>query len=86
MSQGEDARGPWNKGQGPWPKGEEWHYVEEPRAYVDETDGLVNASTEGNGVDRKKLDKVERDLGKQRKREAKPVPGKNAWSSYAEQE
>lgn len=86
MSQGEDARGPWNQNQGPWPKGEQWHYIEEPLEYVEETDGLVNAGTEGNARDPKKLEKLAKELGKQRKAEAQPtapVPGENIWSSYS---
>lgn len=30
MSNGADARGPWNEGQGPWGPGEEWEYIDEP--------------------------------------------------------
>lgn len=49
-SQGEDAlREPWNSGESTG-LGEEWQYVEDPRRYAVETDGLTAA--EPRGTDR----------------------------------
>src|SRR5947209_1375094 len=41
LSNGADARGPWNQGQGPWLEGEQWVYVDNPREHVVETAGLT---------------------------------------------
>src|SRR3954454_1577864 len=47
MSNGADARGPWNQGQGPWRQGEQWTYVDDPKRHVVETKGEVEYKPTG---------------------------------------
>src|SRR5919199_4689642 len=47
MSNGADARGPWNQGQGPWGQGEHWAYIDNPKAHVVQTKGEVEHKPEG---------------------------------------
>ena len=84
MSNGEDARGPWNKGKGPWEKGEQWEYVEDPTTQVVETGGQKEKEIEGHQRDPKTVKKMEEALGDQRSKEmTAPVPkGELAWSTY----
>ena len=82
MSNGEDARGPWNEGQGPWPDGEEWEYIDDPATQVAETAGQASKSAEGNSRREVDLAKAERALAKERAAECKrPSKGALDWSS-----
>lgn len=69
MSQGEDARGPWNEGNGPWPENEAWEYIEDPCAQVTETAGQDAKTASGNSRDPKAEKKLEKQLAKQRSAE-----------------
>lgn len=85
MSQGEDARGPWNEGNGPWPQGEQWEYIADPVAQVQQTTGQDTKQIEGHKRDPKVAKKVEKQLAKARSAE---VLGDGAseqlqWSFYA---
>ncbi len=83
MSPSEDARGPWNKGKGPWEAGEKWEYVEDAVNQVAETKGQADKVIEGHSRDEKTTRKMERDLAKQRSKEATvPENGELVWSSY----
>lgn len=84
MSDGNDARGPWNSGQGPWQAGEEWEYIDDPTAQVRETAGQTRKTIQGHDRDEQAVKKVERDLAKERSGEVKavtPAP-ETAWSEY----
>jgi len=85
MSAGEDARGPWNKGEGPWQQGEEWEYVADPVTQVRETVGQSEKAIEGNDRDPKKVRRVEKQLAAKRSTEvaAGPPDAEQAWSTYA---
>ena len=85
MSNGEDSRGPWNKGKGPWEKGEEWEYVEDPASQVQETMGQAEKEVVGNSRDTKTVKKMERELASQRSGEMKAAApeGELSWSQYS---
>ncbi|WP_126173069.1 manganese catalase family protein [Altericroceibacterium xinjiangense] len=88
MSDGADARGPWNEGQGPWPAGEHWEYIQTPHAHVVETSGEINKPVVGTSTTMEQAQKAGKELGKTRKEEAlaKIGTGTNQWSSYPQTE
>jgi Mn-containing catalase len=84
MSEGQNARGPWNEGQGPWRPGEMWEYVEQPFAHVVETQGLVNDQAMGGTLTEADAQKMNAELSELRSAEVKAAmpKGEKAWSSY----
>jgi Mn-containing catalase len=84
MSQGEDARGPWNKGKGPWEKNEQWEYVEDPVAQVAETAGQGEKEIVGHERDPQAAKALEKELAGKRSGEVKVAAGETelAWSTY----
>ncbi|MBD1911676.1 MULTISPECIES: manganese catalase family protein [unclassified Leptolyngbya] len=84
MSNGADARGPWNQGQGAWESGEEWEYVQKPYEHVVETKGMVEQPVKGNKHTLDEAQEKSRALGKQRSQEVKSSVGggANQWSTY----
>jgi len=84
MSNGADARGPWNQGQGPWKVGEQWEYIDDPLKHCVETRGLVDQPIRGSSKTQAQAEKLTRELSKQRHLEASvAVPkGENQWSAY----
>jgi Mn-containing catalase len=88
MSNGADARGPWNEGQGPWGDGEEWEYIEEPLKHVVETQGEVNFEPSGTSMSQKDMERKDKELSKQRSTEIKSMlpKGENQWSAYPQDE
>lgn len=84
MSNGTDARGPWNQGQGPWPGGEQWEYVDDPLKHCIQTRGLMDQPIRGSSKSQDQVHKLNRELSKQRHHEASAaVPkGENQWSAY----
>jgi Mn-containing catalase len=84
MSNGEDSRGPWNKGKGPWEKGEQWEYVGDPVAQVSETAGQSEKEIAGHSRDPEATQVLERELGAQRSGEVKVAATEAglAWSNY----
>jgi Mn-containing catalase len=88
MSNGASTRGPWNQGQGPWGPGEEWVYVEDPQEAVVETRGLIDQPIEGSSHSEDEVEKLNRELGKQRSKEvtSKLPKGENQWSAYPQEE
>jgi Mn-containing catalase len=86
MSNGEDSRGPWNKGKGPWQKGEEWEYIEDPKAQVHETQGQTTKVPVGHSRDESEVKSLERELAKERSGEIKAAlpDGELQWSVYEE--
>lgn len=84
MSNGADARGPWNDGQGPWQPGEHWTYVENPVKHVIETKGELHHTPEGTTRTTDEIRALEKDLSERRSKEIRekiPATG-NQWSSY----
>lgn len=84
MSNGTDARGPWNQGQGPWKEGEQWEYVDDPLKHCIQTRGLMDQPIRGSSKTQDQVHKLNREMSKTRNLEASvAVPkGDNQWSSY----
>ena len=88
MSNGADARGPWNEGQGPWPAGEEWVYVDEPMQHVVETEGERKLEPQGTEKTEAEVKKLEAKLSKLRSGEVKEASPKGVqqWSAYPQEQ
>jgi Mn-containing catalase len=71
MSNGTDARGPWNQGQGPWQAGESWQYVDDPLKHVIQTQGEINHGIEGTRKTLEDVERMNRELSRQRSEEIK---------------
>lgn len=84
LSNGADARGPWNEGQGPWPDGEEWEYVAEPLKHVIDTEGEINHRPKGNNRSQDEVEEMNRALSRRRSEEvkARTTGAPMQWSSY----
>lgn len=83
LSNGVDARGPWNEGQGPWGEGEEWEYVAEPLKHVVDTEGEINHAPTGVGIGADEVEAKDRQLSKTRSEEVKSKSRTPAqWSDY----
>ena len=87
LSNGADARGPWNEGQGPWGEGESWDYIDDPITHVVDSQGEINHQPTGSSMTEKEVTKKNRDLSKQRSEEvkSKTTAQPNQWSSYPSQ-
>jgi len=83
MSNGTDAKGPWNEGKSP-AMGETWEYIEDPLQFVIETNGLVNKKPIGTSRTIESTEEKNKEMKKMRSMEvSKSVPmGGNQWSSY----
>jgi manganese catalase len=87
MSQGHDARGPWNQGEGPWaergPIGS-WVYYQDPISHVRETRGLQTETPAGGAAATKEAQTKSESLSQQRSSEvkAKSEKGERHWSDY----
>lgn len=84
MSNGQDARGPWNEGVSP-ELGEVWRYIDDPIEHVTATKGLVNEEIEGTRRTEDKVQELNEVLGKKRSSEiiSATPSGENQWSTYA---
>lgn len=84
MSNGADARGPWNQGQGPWGPGEQWTYVDDPKRHVVESKGEVEHKPEGTTHSLAEIQKKEAELSRIRSGEVKAATptGEQHWSDY----
>lgn len=84
LSNGSDARGPWNEGQGPWSAGEEWEYVDEPLRHVIDTQGEINHQPKGARMTQEEVEAKNKELSRQRSKEVKSKTSKTPtqWSSY----
>lgn len=84
MSNGADARGPWNEGQGPWQDGEEWEYIDDPHQHVVDTLGEIEYEPESLAQTEAEVEKMDKSLSKTRSDEVKSKSGKKGsqWSSY----
>ena len=83
MSQGQDARGPWNEGTSSQ-LGEDWQYIADPLSLVRETEGL--SALEPTGTDRtmESVAAADAALAAERSEEIKAAapPGPTQWSDY----
>src|SRR3546814_747073 len=71
MSNGADARGPWNEGQGPWQQGEQWSYIADPIQHVIDTHGEVDHKPDGGGMSMEEAKRMDQDLSRKRSGEVK---------------
>ena len=77
MSQGEDARGPWNQGKSTQLQ-EEWQYIADPLKYVRETNGLADAEPQGTNRTEESVEKADKKLAQERSNEIlSATPSKN---------
>lgn len=83
MSNGAEARGPWNQGASSQ-LGEEWQYVAEPVNKIYETNGLSECEPEGTDRTEKQVLKTDKMLAKERSEEiTKATPTKDMqWCTY----
>lgn len=82
MSKGEEARGPWNKGESP-EFGETWQYISDPQQHVKETNGLVDRQPEGTDRTEEAVKELNVTLGKRRRKEMDVVEKEPiSWSNY----
>ncbi|BCM21002.1 manganese catalase family protein [Mesorhizobium sp. J8] len=84
LSNGADARGPWNEGQGPWDEGESWEYVKEPLKHVIDTDGEINHEPKGVKTTQEQVAAKNKEMSKKRSEEvkSKTASALAQWSSY----
>jgi Mn-containing catalase len=86
MSNGANARGPWNQGQGPWRPGESWDYVDDPLQHVMETQGLAQEQPAGTTVSMQDAAQMDKKMSEVRSQEVKKATprGEKQWSGYPE--
>jgi Mn-containing catalase len=85
MSNGQDARGPWNDGVSP-ELGEVWQYIDDPIAHVTATNGLMEQEIQGTERTDSMVRKMDEELSKERYAEvteATPL-GEKQWSTYGQ--
>jgi len=87
MSNGQDFKGPWNEGKSPEMK-EEWQIIDKPHIHIQETNGLMDETSEGTERTEKSVQKDNKALSAERKAEidkaTKPKNGIISWSDYDE--
>lgn len=81
MSEGECYRGAWNKGTSPGLH-EEWQYIEHPREYMRETNGMRDITPEGTKRTDKSVREHDRNLARKRSNEVmSAIPEKDmTWN------
>lgn len=85
MSNGAEARGPWNEGPSSQ-LGETWQYIDDPLQAVRETNGLTDMKPSGTDRTEKSVQTMNKALSKERSDEVTsslPAP-ENQWSSYSD--
>jgi Mn-containing catalase len=84
MSDGEDARGPWNEGRGPWGGGEEWEYVSDPIDQVRQTKGQTEKKPQGTSRTPKEAQEISEQLSRERSEQVKKAAAKSPqeWTPY----
>ncbi|MDW6021542.1 manganese catalase family protein [Mesorhizobium sp. BAC0120] len=87
LSNGADARGPWNEGQGPWSAGESWEYINEPHRHVIDTQGEINHQPETVNITQEEVEEKDKELSRQRSEEVKmkTSAAPTQWSSYPQE-
>ena len=88
MSNGADARGPWNQGGGCWPEGEQWVYIEDPLEQVVSSQGQSGLDAQGGSMSAERAKKMSEERSAERSAQvkAKTPSGSNQWSSYPQTE
>ena len=80
---GDDARGPWNEGTSSQ-LGEQWQYVDDPREFVRQTDGLTELKIKGSDRTLSSVRAADRKLSRQRSEEVSRSvsEGEQQWCDY----
>jgi Mn-containing catalase len=88
LSNGTDARGPWNEGQGPWPRGEHWEYIDNPVRHALDTQGEIDKTPAGTRVAADEVARLNRELSQTRMKEVTATApiGMAQWSNYPQDE
>ena len=83
LSNGSQVRGPWNEGESTQ-LGETWQYIEDPISHIESTNGLLDQVTEGTDRTEALVDKLNKDLSKERSEEVNSASpeGAKQWSTY----
>lgn len=83
MSKGMEARGPWNEGTATR-TGDQWQYIEKPKKFVRQTEGLTDVKPEGIAQSQKDLDEQAKILSQTRSDEinASVEAADMRWSHY----
>lgn len=83
MSNGEDARGPWNEGVSP-ELGESWEYVSDPIEHVKRTRGMTDGKISGTDRTLEGVEKMNKELSDKKRAEidAAMKENPNQWSKY----
>lgn len=76
MSQGEDARGPWNEGKSIKLE-EEWQFIDNPLENVEETNGLLDAEPQGTERTEESVRNMDEKLAKERSEQILSATPKN---------
>lgn len=76
MSQGEDARGPWNEGKSIKLE-EEWQFIDNPLENVEETNGLLEAEPQGTERTEESVRNMDEKLAKERSEQILSATPKN---------
>lgn len=82
LSNGTSVRGPWNEGEMP-DLGLQWDYIEDPKAYVKETEGLTVLKDEKE-TELEETDTLNQEMSKLRSEEVKQAEPKGVaqWSDH----
>lgn len=82
MSQGKDAKGPWNEGKSP-ELGEDWQYIANPLEQVQKTEGLLEEKAMGTKRTDDSVQKTNKSLSGERKAKVdKATMPKNGFMSW----
>lgn len=87
MSNGADARGPWNEGQPPLSPDQEWEYIQEPVQQVEETEGQMKKQPTGGKLDVEAARRIDKEMSDLKSKEVKSkLPkGELQWSKYPQE-
>lgn len=87
LSDGADARGPWNEGQGPWEAGESWVYVEDPIDEFVTSQGRMDGEIQGTKRTLEETEQLNRERSQQRSYEVQSAmaSGQNSWDATENQ-
>ncbi|MGV3630368.1 MAG: manganese catalase family protein [Bacteroidota bacterium] len=85
LSQGGDARGPWNEGKSTQLR-EDWQFIDDPASYVIDTKGLTDLDPEGTKRTERSVALHNKKLAEMRSEEIKAAQpeGLAQWSTYPE--
>lgn len=82
LSNGQDARGPWNEGEMP-EMGKDWEYIADPLSHVKETQGLT-VMKDNREKELKQAEKLNQQMSAEKSAEVKNAEpkGEAQWSNY----